>query len=350
MTAVGPIRLAVNGTTVVDLPDGLTGGAFFGNANVEQRVTVPLEAGVPCALEVFHGEPDTVHLRAFSVGAVGPDDGTGIDRAAASAGVADVAVVVVGTNSDWETEGEDRTTMDLPGDQDELIRRVAAANPRTVVVINAGSPVSMPWLDEVAAVMQVWFPGEALGDAVADVLLGAEEPGGRLPMTVPVRLEDTPAFEHHPGRDGKAVYAERRLIGYRWYDARDVAPRFPFGHGLGYTTFELGAATVTGGTDGARVTVPVTNTGVRRGSTVVQCYVEPPRSGDDDQPVRTLAAFAKVALAPGASTTVELTLDRRAFATWDVDTHSWVVPAGTYRISVGASSRDLADAGTIDAG
>ena len=127
-------------------------------------------------------------------------------------------------------------------------------------------------------------------------------------------------------------------------------PQFPFGHGLGYTTFELGAATVTGDTDGARVTVPVTNTGVRRGSTVVQCYVEPPRSGDDDQPVRTLGAFAKVALAPGASTTVELTLDRRAFATWDVDAHSWVVPAGTYRISVGSSSRDRADAGTIDAG
>src|SRR6476469_8731380 len=139
--------------------------------------------------------------------------------------------------------------MDLPGYQDELIRRVAAANPRTVVVSNAGSPVSMPWLDEVAAVLQVWFPGEALGDAVADVLLGDEEPGGRLPVTIPRALADTPAFDHHPGRDGRAVYAERRLIGYRWYDTRDIEPRFPFGHGLGYTTFELAAATVTGAID-----------------------------------------------------------------------------------------------------
>ena len=213
---------------MVDLPDGLTGGAFFGNANVEQRVTVPLEAGVPCADRGRSTASRTRCTCGRSASArSGPTTAPAIDRAAAAAGVADVAVVVVGTNSDWETEGEDRTSMDLPGEQDELIRQVAAANPRTVVVINAGSPVTMPWIDDVAAVMQVWFPGEALGEAIADVLLGAEEPGGRLPMTVPERLEDTPAFEHHPGRDGRAVYAERRLIGYRWYDRRDVTAAVP---------------------------------------------------------------------------------------------------------------------------
>jgi beta-glucosidase len=208
----------------------------------------------------------------------------------------------------------------------------------------------MPWVDDVAAVMQIWFPGEALGDAVADVLLGDAEPGGRLPVTIPQRLEDTPAFGHHPGRDGKAVYAEGRLIGYRWYDARAVEPRFPFGHGLGYTTFALGPATLTGTVDDAvGVAVRVTNTGARAGSTVVQCYVEPPRSGEDDQPLRTLGGFVKVALAPGASTTAELVIDRRAFATWDVGAHAWVVPTGQYAISVGTSSRALAPAGVVTA-
>lgn len=348
ITAVGPIRVTVGGATLVDLPDGLTGGAFFGNANVEERVTTELTAGEPVTVEIVHGVPNTVHLRAFSVGALAPADTSAMDRAVDAAAAAEIAVVVVGTNSDWETEGEDRTTMDLPGEQDELIRRVAAANPRTVVIVNAGSPVTMPWLDEVAAVMQIWFPGEALGDMMADVLFGDEEPGGRLPMTMPRRLDDTPAFAHHPGRDGRAEYAERRLIGYRWYDAREIEPLFPFGHGLGYTTFELGAASVSGTPDeGVRVSVPVTNTGDRRGSTVVQAYVGLPRSGDDDQPLRTLAAFTKVTMAPGATRTVELTLDRQAFATWDVDAHAWVVPAGEHAVAVGTSSRELSPAGSV---
>ena len=266
ITAVGPIRVSVDGATIADLPDGLTGGAYFGNANVEQRVTVPLRAGVPCTIDIVHPEPDTVHLRAFSVGAAPPASAMAMRLAIAAAEAADVAVVVVGTNSDWETEGEDRTTIDLPGEQNDLIAHVAVVNPRTIVVINAGSPVAMPWLDDVAAVVQIWFPGEALGDAVADVLLGVEEPGGRLPMTMPKQLDDTPAFEHHPGRDGRAVYAERRLIGYRWYDAQGIEPLFPFGHGLGYTTFELGEATVSGTPEtGVRVAVSVTNTGSSAG-------------------------------------------------------------------------------------
>ncbi len=310
---------------------------------------MPLRAGVPCTIEAVHAEPSIVHLRAFSIGAAPPASASAMRLAIAAAEAADVAVVVVGTNSDWETEGEDRTTIDLPGEQNELIAHVAVVNPRTVVVINAGSPVAMPWLDDVAAVVQIWFPGEALGDAVADVLLGVEEPGGRLPMTMPKRLDDTPAFEHHPGRDHRAVYAERRLIGYRWYDAQDVEPLFPFGHGLGYTTFELGDPAVSGAPDeGVRVVVPVTNSGDRRGSTVVQAYVAPPRSGDDDQPRRTLQAFSKVSLAPGASSLVELLLGHRAFATWDVATHGWIVPAGTYAIAVGTSSRDVVSAGTVD--
>ena len=174
VTAVGPIRLSSTGPRSSTCPTGSAAGRS--SATPTSRSASPSRWKPACRapIEVVHGEPDTVHLRAFSIGATGPADASGIDRAVAAAAAAEVAVVVVGTNSDWETEGEDRTTMDLPGEQDELIRRVAAANPRTVVVINAGSPVTMPWLDDVAAVMQIWFPGEALGDAVADVLLGVE--------------------------------------------------------------------------------------------------------------------------------------------------------------------------------
>jgi beta-glucosidase len=239
--------------------------------------------------------------------------------------------------------------MDLPGAQDELVRRVAEVNPNTVVVLNAGSPVSMPWLDSVAAVMQVWFPGEAVGESLCDVLLGDAEPGGRLPTTIPRRLDDTPAYRSHPGTGGIARYDERQFIGYRWYDARHIEPLFPFGHGLGYTTWELGRGSVTGDpASGVTVTVPVTNTGSRAGSTVVQCYVEVPFGGPS-RPLRELRAFRKVSLAPGESTAVELRLDERAFAVWAVDEHGWVVPEGEYIVLVGESSRSLTPAGAVHA-
>jgi beta-glucosidase len=235
--------------------------------------------------------------------------------------------------------------MDLPGDQNELIRRVAAVNPRTVVVINAGSPVSMPWLDDVAAVMQVWFPGEEFGEALADMLLGDAEPGGRLPITIPHELEDTPAFKFHPGTNGKAVYGEGLLIGHRWYDAQGLEPAYPFGHGLGYTTWALGDVTVAGATDhGVVVEAAVRNTGDRAGSTVLQCYVEP-AAPNRDRPVRTLRGFAKVTADAGCDTTVSIHLDPRAFSRWDPAAHGWVVEPGDHRIVLGWSSADLTQVG-----
>ena len=256
-------------------------------------------------------------------------------------------IVVVGTDDDWETEGEDRTSMSLPGEQDDLVAAVAAANPNTIVVLNTGSPVAMPWLESVAAVLQLWFPGQEIGDALVDVLTGDVEPGGRLPTTIPKRLEDTPAFSHHPGTDGRAVYAEGLFIGHRWYDREGIEPLFPFGFGLGYTTFTLDTATVAGGIEhGVTVDVDVTNTGDRRGSDVVQVYVEPP-AGDPARPLRHLAAFGRVELDAGESGTVGVTLDRRAFASW-ID-GEWVVPPGEHTIHVGRSSADLARAGSMTA-
>ena len=289
--AVGPASVRVDGETVVELAEAQHGGAFFGLGSPEVRSTVTLEDGQSYELTVDYPLEDGL-VRGLVVGAGPVPAGDHVELAAAAARAADVAVVIVGTDDDWETEGEDRTSMALPGDQDDLVRAVVAANPRTIVVLNSGSPVLMPWLDDVPAVLQLWFPGQEIGDALADVLTGVAEPGGRLPVTFPRRLEDTPAFAHYPGTDGRAVYGEGLLIGHRWYDRHGIDPMFPFGFGLGYTTFELDDAIVQGGIErGVTLDVTVTNTGQRDGAEVVQVYVEPPPD-DADRPLRHLAAFS----------------------------------------------------------
>ena len=347
VVAVGPAVLTIGGEVVVDLSTPQTGGFMFGNGSPEIRATVALEAGVEVAVELEIAMFEHEQMRGVQVGALGPELIDPVDAAVQAAAAADAAVVVVGTNADWETEGEDRITMALPGRQDELVRRVAEVNPNTVVVLNTGSPVTMPWLGDVAAVLQVWFPGEEFGNAVAEMLLGEAEPGGRLPMTIPARLEDTPAFLSHPGQGGLARYDEHQFIGYRWYDARAITPAFPFGHGLGYTSWSFGPAEITGTiADGIVVRVPVTNTGARVGSTVVQCYIAAPADGPR-RPVRELRGFAKVHAEPGATVTAEMWLPERAFAVWDVATAAWVVPSGAYHVLVGASSADLEAAGSV---
>jgi beta-glucosidase len=345
--AVGPVTVRLDGDPVVTIDEPVRGGAFFGMGSPEVRGTVTLEEGRRYELTVDYPlSPEDERVRGLAIGARAVPPGDHIERAAALAATSDVAVVVVGTDDDWETEGEDRTGLALPLDQDELVSAVVAANPNTVVVVNTGSPVTMPWLDSVPAVLQLWFPGQELGDALADVLTGAAEPGGRLPITFPQQLEDTPASLNYPGAgDGRAVYAEGLFIGHRWYDRQRIEPLFPFGHGLGYTTFELGTVTVAGGPDvGVTVEIDVRNTGGRAGSDVVQLYVEPP-AGDEARPLRTLAGFTRVDLAPGEQGTVTMTLGHRAFASW-LD-GAWTVAPGEYVIHAGHSSRDLARAGTI---
>lgn len=351
LVAAGPATLRVNGTTVVDIPTAITGGALFGNASPELRGTIELTAGVPATVDIDLGLWESIMMRGLLVGAEPPASHDPVAAAVDAARDADVAVVVVGTNADWETEGEDRTTLELPGRQDELVRRVAEVNANTIVVVNAGSPVSMPWLDDVAAVLMVWFPGEEFGNALADVLFGDAEPGGRLPVTFPRRLADTPAYLSHPGEGGLARYDEHQFIGYRWYDAREIEPLFPFGHGLGYTSWEIVGADLsgdptTGVTDGITVRVSVTNTGSRRGSTIVQCYVEAPSDGPR-RPRRELRGFARVTADPGETTTATIWLPERAFAVWDVASQSWVVPPGVSHVLVGEHSRSLVAAGSL---
>jgi len=352
----GQARMFIDGEVVLD---GVTatppkGDRYFGVVSGDLEVEVVLEAGQSVELAIEYSSADASFLRGVLAGCRLPAPDDLMERAVAAAAAADVAVVVIGTNADWETEGEDRATLTLPGAQDELVRRVVAANPRTVVVLNTGSPVTMPWVDEPAAVLQMWFGGQEMAGALVDVMTGAADPGGRLSMTFPRRIEDTPAFGNFPGEDGEVRYGEGLLVGYRWYDTRDVPTLFPFGHGLSYSAFEIGApegaAPLTWASgDVLRLQVPVTNTGARRGSEVVQAYVAPP-PGPRVRPVRELRAFAKVALDPGASTTVELALDHRAFATWDATEHEWVVEPGTYAVHIGRSSVDLAHVVTVEVG
>jgi beta-glucosidase len=248
------------------------------------------------------------------LGVLGPTPDDLIDRAVRAAAAADAAVVIVGTSEEWETEGRDRESMDLPGAQAELIERVAAVNPRTVVVLNAGSPIATPWVDRVPAILDTWLGGQEMADAIAALLLGDATPSGKLPTTFPVGLEDTPAFRHYPGEAGEVVYGEGVLVGYRSYDTRAIAPRFAFGHGLSYTTFaydepRLSAAELSPG-QRLTVDVDVTNTGGRPGSEVVQLYVRP-LAARLARPFQELKAFAKIALAPGERATARLELDDR---------------------------------------
>jgi beta-glucosidase len=271
-----------------------------------------------------------------------PDEEAMLAEATAAAATATAAIVIVGTAPGGEAEGTDRITLALPGRQDELIRRVAAACDRVIVVVNAGMPVLAPWADQVAAVGYAWLPGQAFGDALADVLLGRAEPGGRLPVTIPRAEADCPVLHAIPETNGTLRYDEGLLVGYRGYDRAGVEPLFPFGHGLGYTTWCYESAEATpSADDSVTVTVTVRNTGSRPGREVVQAYHEPPGSDPADPP-RTLAAFTAVTAAPGTSVTARLIVPRRGFARWsERDGGAWILPAGEHTIRIGRSSRDL---------
>jgi beta-glucosidase len=349
LVQVGRARLTIDGELLVDNwePTGRS-EAFMGFASAEVTATIDLVAGEPHALEVEYvlAGPS---MGALSIGCTPPAPADLLERAVALAARADAVVCVVGTDGDWETEGNDRESMALPPPQDDLVRALTAVNPRTVVVVNAASPVSMDWADDAGAVMQCWFAGEEWGHALADVLSGDLTPSGKLPTTLPVRIEDTPAYTSYPGEHGQVRYGEGVFVGYRWYDTRHIAPRFCFGHGLSYTTFTLDpprlSATdlrASGLLDGerVRVVVGVHNTGTRRGAEVVQCYVHDVHASVA-RPAQELKAFAKVWLDPQTGADATLELDRRAFAFWDVDSAGWVVEPGEFEVRIGTSSRAI---------
>jgi beta-glucosidase len=264
-----------------------------------------------------------------------------LERAAALAGGADAAVVVVGTTEEIEGEGHDRASLALPGGQDELVRRVAAANPRTVVVVNAGSPVELPWRDAVPAVLLAWFPGQEFGDALADVLLGRVEPGGRLPTTWPAAAADVPVLATRPV-DGRLEYREGIHVGYRAWARAGTTPAFPFGHGLGYTSWayeEIEAPATAAPGEPVSVQVRLRNRGPRPGREVVQAYLSRPASAVE-RPALWLAGFAAVQADPGQAVGAHLRLDPRAFQHWSPEARAWATEPGPFLLSAGRSAAD----------
>ncbi|WP_340681901.1 glycoside hydrolase family 3 C-terminal domain-containing protein [Amycolatopsis coloradensis] len=264
------------------------------------------------------------------------------DNAVEVAREADVAVVFAGLSERDESEGFDRDTIGLPAAQVELIKAVAAASTRTVVVLSHGGVVSLEgWHDDVDSILDGWLLGQAGGRALADLLFGVTNPSGHLAESIPLRLQDNPSYLNFPGESGHVRYGEGVMVGYRYYETAEVAVRYPFGHGLSYTTFETAGLTVTAtGDDSATVAVTVTNTGTRAGKHVVQVYVAT-NAAPVRTPARELRAFAKISLEPGETRRVELTLDRRSFAWYDVELSRWVVSPGDYTVQIGRSAAHI---------
>ncbi|GAA4692704.1 beta-glucosidase family protein [Nocardioides conyzicola] len=303
----------------------------------QEWATVPLTAGQAIRVSLVHvvkdhtADEDLLVSMQLAVDCTVEDDDASLAHAVTDAAAADLAVVVVGTSEEVESEGFDRTSLALPGRQDELVHRVAAVRPETVVVVNAGAPVLMPWRDEVAATLLAWFPGQEFGGALADVLLGQVEPGGRLPTTWPA-AEDSVLPSTTPV-NGRLDYTEGLHLGYRRFLRDGVEPAYWFGHGLGYTTWSYDEVAVAG----EEVSVTVTNTGPRAGRELVQVYLARPDS-TVERPVRWLAAHTWVEAEPGTSATARVVVPQRAFEHWD---GGWNREAGAFIVEIGRSAADI---------
>ncbi|MFF3493822.1 beta-glucosidase [Streptomyces sp. NPDC002795] len=339
---LGAFTLTVDGTVLYEGAQAMGTEsdpfeAIFGAP--AERGTVTLTEGRPVEVSLLHTLDKSLAMPLpavlFSLVHLDPrqDEDALLAEAVAAARDAEVAVVVVATTDRVESEGFDRADLRLPGRQDELVRAVAAANPNTVVVVNSGSPVELPWREDVAAVLLSWFPGQEGGVALADVLTGAEEPGGRLPTTWGP-LADAPVTQVTPV-DGELPYTEDVFIGYRAWEKSGATPAYPFGHGLGYTDWTYESIEVHGTT----ATVRVRNTGERAGREVVQVYVSPAER-DAQRPTRWLAGFASVTAGPGETAEAVIDLPRRAFETWDETTRAWSFVAGRYEVVAGRSFTD----------
>lgn len=346
LRAVAHYTPLADGEHGFNLRTNLNARIFVAGQEVTERDPIALAGGEPVeiSIEATATPASTTGLRAsLELRCEPPAVPTSIDDAARAAAAADAAVVVIGLDGEWETEGRDRDDLSLPGDQVALIRAVAAAQRRTVVVVAAGSPVDVSWSDKVPAILWASYPGQAAAAAIVDAVLGRQDPAGRLPFTIPTRIEDTPAFLDVPPDPGRIHYSERVFVGHRWYDARGVEPAYCFGHGGSYTTFSHGQPTLVPAAPEAGapivIDVPLTNTGARPGAEVVQAYLSG-RPGPGRHP-HALVGFAKAHLAPGESRTVRVTLAPRTLAWWDVTQSTWRAEPGTYRIEIARSSRDI---------
>jgi beta-glucosidase len=346
LASCGFSRLLVNGDEVIDnWNDQLKPGIFFDMGSAEKTGTYEMQANQPVEIIVeFERSPIERELPAIRFGLVEEMNPNSIEDAVELAKKSDVAIIIAGLNGEWETEGADRTTLQLAGKQDELISAVAKANKNTIVVNQSGTPISMPWLNEVPSVLQTWYLGQEAGNAIADVLFGKVNPSGKLPTTFPLKLEDTPAYINYPGENGHVNYGEGLYIGYRYYDVRKVPVLFPFGHGLSYSNFEYKNVRVNQpnmeGDSTITVSVDVTNTSEVDGKEVVQVYVHD-KVASLNRPLKELRNFKKVNVPAGQTVTVDIVLDKYAFGFYNDLEKTWVAEQGTFEALVGSSSTDI---------
>ncbi|KAI5807563.1 glycoside hydrolase superfamily [Peziza echinospora] len=365
MGTCGPGRLLVDGKVVISIWDRTKESErsemFMAYASPEIRETVEMEAGrtYKVTVEAISRELDPIPvdytaelyrdevMDGSRVGFMEEVKEDLLGDAVALAKQSDIVVLVVGKNIEWESESYDMKTMDLPGDQDRLIAEVIKANPNSIVVNQSGTPITMPWINDVSTLLQAWYQGQELGNSLYDVLLGHVSPSGKLPVTFPKRLEDTPCFHNFPGENDKVTYGEGIYLGYRHYDKAKVEPLFPFGFGLSYTTFSYSAPRISKNVfatvdDSIVVEVDITNTGPVYGKESVQFYVAQTTKPGLGRPVKELKGFDKVELQPGETKTARTVLDRHALAYYDDRKAAWTVDKDAEFVAiVGASSRDL---------
>ena len=262
---------------------------------------------------------------------------------------ADAVILIVGTNSDWETEGNDRSSLALPSNQDELVQKICSANNNTVVVLNTGSPCEMPWIDEANSILQCWFPGQEFGNSLSDILFGSVNPSGKLPTTFPKKLSDTPAYSTYPGKDLQMDYEEGLFIGYRWYDRENIEPLFAFGHGLSYTNFEysnLRAVPPKNESSVAAFELEVINKGKLYGKEIVQGYIRVKES-NIERPIKELKKFEKIGLEPEESKKIKFELSERDLSYWSEKDQCWKVEPAEYIFEVGSSAKEIKDSASV---
>lgn len=352
LSVAGTAVLYIDGNILIDnATHQVPGDSFFGAGTREELGRMRIEKGKKYKILVKFGTLPTQTFKTPSVTAMGAgglrvggerasDPESEIDRAVKLAKECEQVVICAGLNMDWESEGYDRMHMGLPPHSDELISAVLAANTNTVVVIQSGTPVAMPWLPEAPALLQAWYGGNEGGNAIADVLFGDVNPSGKLPLTFPHRNEDNPAFLNFRSERGRAIYGEDVYIGYRFYEKTKKEVAFPFGHGLSYTQFEMQDLSVSDKDKDNIVTATVTvsNTGSVDGEQVVQVYVTQ-QNPSINRPVKELKGFAKVSVKAGDSKRVEVSMNKKYAASfWDEQTSSWIMEKDKYTVLVGDSS------------
>ena len=337
---IGKCRLLIDGNELIDNWTSMDPGeAFFTFGSASKKGVINLQKGEAYKIEVqykFEGSFPAVYI-----GCQAPDEVDIFQEALETASHADEVILIVGTNSDWETEGNDRADFNLPANQNKLIEAILEANQNTVVVINTGSPIHMPWEKKAKAIIQTWFAGQEFGNALVDILSGEVNPSGKLPTTFPVKIEDTPAYKNYPGKNLQMNYDEKLLVGHRWYESNSIKPLFCFGHGLSFTSFNYQNLEVTTGSDFVvTCKFEIQNTGDISGLEIAQCYVgfASPLPGE---PYKTLQGFIKEEIGANELKKVEIKLRPRNFSYWSVETNTWQIREGSYQILIGSSSENI---------